>query len=87
MSGPRTADDAAEAGGGEADVPEITVIGGNPTAVELAAVTAVVTALAQEQRDDDRITSGSAVSAWHRSQRSLRLPLAPGPGAWRGFSA
>ena len=77
------AESAAEA----ADAPAITVIGGNPTASELAAVTAVIAALAQEQSDDDRSASEPTTSAWQRSQRSLRPALEPGPGAWRGFSA
>ena len=65
---------------------EITVLAGSPTAAELAAITAVVTALAEELSDDALLEVGTVQSAWQRSQRALRRPLVPGPGAWRSFS-
>jgi DNA-binding FadR family transcriptional regulator len=58
------------------------------TPEEIAAITAVLTAAAAEQQaasQDDGI-AGSP-DAWARSQRSLRVPLHPGDGAWRSFSA
>jgi hypothetical protein len=58
------------------------------TPEEIAAVTAVLTAAAAEQAAaarDARPQRGP--DAWARSQRQLRQPLVPGPGAWRSFSA
>lgn len=65
---------------------EITIISGAPSAAELAALTAVVTALAEELSDDALLTVERGQSAWQRSQRAVRHPLLPGPGAWRSFS-
>jgi len=70
---------------GEASA-EVTILAGNPSAAELAAITAVVTALAEELSDDALLELGNGQSAWQRSQRALRSPLLPGPGAWRSFS-
>ncbi|MET3769657.1 hypothetical protein ABIB15_002361 [Marisediminicola sp. UYEF4] len=70
---------------GEADA-EITILAGDPSAAELAAITAVVTALAEELSDDALLETSTPRSAWQRSQRALRQPLAPGSGAWRSFS-
>jgi len=57
------------------------------TPEEIAAVTAVLTALAAEQQAATRATRSSAsTDAWARSQRGLREPLHPGDGAWRSFS-
>ena len=66
--------------------PEISILAGSPSATELAAIAAVVTALAEELTDDALLEGGSGESAWQRSQRGLRTPLVPGPGAWRSFS-
>jgi hypothetical protein len=66
--------------------PSIKVISKNATPLEIAAVTAVVTATLEELADAQS-TDEATPSAWQRSQRSLRTPLHPGPGAWRGFSA
>jgi hypothetical protein len=63
-----------------------TVLSGNPTPEELAAVTAVIEAMIEEQGADDA-RRGRGMSAWQRSQRSIRETLAPGYGAWRSFSA
>ena len=71
------AQDAAEA---------ITVVSGNPTPLELAALTAVISEMLDEAGDDDGLARPGQ-SAWQRSQRQLRGTLAPGYGAWRGFSA
>jgi hypothetical protein len=58
------------------------------TPEEIAAVTAVLTALASEQQAVSRAArSSKAADAWTRSQRGLREPLHPGDGAWRSFSA
>ncbi|UAJ80538.1 hypothetical protein IT072_05800 [Leifsonia sp. ZF2019] len=70
------------------DPSQIRFITRGVTAEEVAAVTAVLTAAAAEQAAaarDARPATGP--DAWGRSQRSLRTPLSPGPGAWRSFSA
>ncbi|MGJ4846400.1 MULTISPECIES: acyl-CoA carboxylase epsilon subunit [unclassified Leifsonia] len=57
------------------------------TPEEVAAVTAVLTAAiaeAEAAARDARPPAGP--DAWARSQRALRTPLTPGPGAWRSFA-
>ena len=67
--------------------PVLHVLSPNLSAAEIAAVTAVIGAAVEEElaelQDDVRI----GPSAWERSQRSLRTPLHPHAGAWRGFTA
>ncbi len=71
-------------GSGQAD---IRVVSPNATPEEVAAVTVVVTQALAELADELGAETGPGVSAWQRSQRQLRSPLHPGPGAWRSFSA
>ncbi|CAN5393958.1 hypothetical protein BH10ACT4_BH10ACT4_12910 [soil metagenome] len=71
--------------GDDAATPEFEVVAGAPTPEELAAVTAVITSMIEELEDGQR-AGGPRVSAWQRSQRSIRAPLNPGAGAWRSFS-
>jgi hypothetical protein len=58
--------------------PKLSVVRGEPTAEELAALIAVVTA---------RTTTGAQPvrprSVWADRARQVRRPLSPGPGAWR----
>ena len=62
--------------------PEFTVLSGNPTATELAAVTAVLTAMV-EQADGRRMpVAAPSRNAWALSQRMLRRAIVPGNGAW-----
>jgi len=65
----------------------IVVLGGNPDAAELAAITAVVTGMLEELAEEQGGRELSGPSAWERSQRAIRTPLRPGPDRWRGFSA
>ena len=65
---------------------DIRVIGGNPTAAEIAATTAVVSAVLEELAEEQGRVTAPGPSAWARSQRPFRSPIAPGNGAWRGFS-
>ena len=64
--------------------PHLVVVRGEPSAEELAALTAVLTAraaaarAAAEQSEPKRTTSG-----WRDRSHGLRAPLRPGPGAWR----
>jgi len=71
--------------GDDAATTEFEVVAGAPTPEELAAVTAVITSMIEEV-EDGRRAEGPRVSAWQRSQRSIRAPLHPGAGAWRSFS-
>ena len=71
----------------EADeVIALSVVKGNPTAAELAAVTVVLEKILEEL-DDSAAESAPAVSAWQHSQRPMRSTLRRGSGAWRGFSS
>lgn len=65
--------------------PDFEVVAGRPTPEELAAVTAVITSMIEDLVDGQHI-EGPLVSAWQRSQRSIRSPLVPHAGAWRSFS-
>jgi hypothetical protein len=66
---------------------DIVVISGDPDPIELAAVTAVLSGVLDElAAERGRQEQAVGPSAWQRSQRSLRAPLHPGPGAWRSFS-
>ena len=66
-------------------VPTISVISGNPTRSELAAITAVLAATLEEIDEKSQRDGATRTSAWQRSQRAIRVPLSPGYGAWRGF--
>lgn len=66
--------------GTETETPLLQVLAGNPTAEELAALTAVVATLGtaeEEAHEHDR--------SWQR-RAALRMRPAPGPGAWRRSS-
>lgn len=69
-----------------ADEPNIRVLTRGVTVEELAAVTAVIEAAVDEEFDELHSDVRVDPSAWERSQRQLREPVHPGPGAWRGFS-
>lgn len=61
--------------------PLFSVLGGNPSAEELAALTAVVMGLSTDG-DAPRTTPESARRIWNR-RRMLSLAPKPGPGSWR----
>jgi hypothetical protein len=69
------------------EAPSIRVITRSVTPEELAAVTAVVQAAVADELESLHAGVHIGPSAWERSQRTLRTPLHPAPGAWRGFSA
>jgi hypothetical protein len=69
----------------ESLTPSIRIIAGSPTPEELAAVTAIL-AHALDEAAAEQEQGEVRASAWDRSRSSLRSPLHPGPGAWRGFS-
>ncbi|MBG6055952.1 hypothetical protein IWX81_002380 [Salinibacterium sp. CAN_S4] len=53
---------------------------------EIAAVTAVIAASLDELAGGMAVDATPPVSAWQRSQRSVRSTLVPGAGSWRNFS-
>lgn len=65
--------------------PSIKVVSTSATPLEIAAVTAVVTATLEELAASQGAEE-AVESAWQSSRRSLRRPVHPAPGAWRGFS-
>ena len=65
---------------------DLRIIAGNPDAEELAAVTAVVSAVLEELAENNERSAARYPDAWQRSQRVLRSGVHAGPGAWRGFS-
>jgi hypothetical protein len=66
---------------------ELRIIFGDPTPTELAAVTAVLSAMIEEAESSRRQSGRRGQSAWQRSQAPIRQTLSPGFGAWRTFSA
>ena len=64
---------------------DIRIIAGSPSALELAAVSAVVSAALDEIAGEHRRRGKSGMTAWQRSQRGVRGPLPR--GAWRAFTA
>lgn len=73
-------------GGSDPGEPLLRVVAGHPSPAEVAAVTAVLaaklaasTAAAATPPAQHR----PAGSAWSDRARRLRLPLTPGPDAWR----
>ncbi|RKR73215.1 acyl-CoA carboxylase epsilon subunit [Frondihabitans australicus] len=72
----------SNAAGAPAD-PAIRVVSGDPSAEELAAVTAVLAALvAEEAARAAAVVTPHVQSAWSESRRALRQPITPGPGQW-----
>ncbi|WP_017613677.1 acyl-CoA carboxylase subunit epsilon [Nocardiopsis salina] len=65
--------------------PHLAVVRGEPTAEELAALTAVLSARAAAARASDGAEQPAPVSGWRDRAQGLRgrVPHRPGPGAWR----
>ncbi|TAL45836.1 MAG: acyl-CoA carboxylase subunit epsilon [Salinibacterium sp.] len=64
---------------------EVQIVSRSADTEDAAAVTSVLRAALTEvalNEADNRVT----VSAWQSSQRPVREPVIPGPGAWRNFS-
>ena len=68
-------------------VPGLRFVTRGVTSTEAAAVSAVLHGLVREESDNLHQAPARGQSAWHRSQRGVRVPLTPGRGHWRGFSA
>jgi hypothetical protein len=62
----------------DAEQPLLRVVRGEPTAEELAALLAVITA-----RSATATTVERPRSTWSDPAHRLRRPVPPGPGAWR----
>lgn len=73
------AGNAAASGETPAEEPLFSVVKGEPTDVELAALAAVVLSLGSAEPEGDAKPS---VRHWVRRQQ-LRLAPTPGPGAWK----
>ena len=71
----------------DASAPSFTIVAGDPSPAEVAAVTAVLGAALEEIASDHERASSTGTSAWQRSQRAIRTPILRGHDAWRGFSA
>lgn len=66
--------------------PSFSVISGNPTPAELAAVTAILSAAIEEAKTTGRRTEERGLNAWQLAQRPIRASLNRGVGTWRSFS-
>jgi hypothetical protein len=66
---------------GTAGGPLLTVVRGNPSAEEIAALVAVLTARARQASAGE--AAARPGSAWSARSRLLREPLLRGPGGWR----
>jgi hypothetical protein len=63
--------------------PALAIVGGNPSAEQIAAVVTVLSARL-EPDPAGATTAGQATrSGWSARSRQLRAPLLRGPGAWR----
>ncbi len=63
--------------------PELRILGGNPSAEEIAALTAVLTIALDELAGEQRRHNNGHGSGWQRSQRPIRTPLTR--GSWASF--
>jgi Acyl-CoA carboxylase epsilon subunit len=68
------------------DRSQITFVTRGVSDAEVAAVTAVLRGLLQEESDHLRRSPDRVRSAWDVGQRAIRSPLEPGAGRWRSFS-
>jgi len=59
----------------------IRIASGDPTDVEVAAVTAVVAAVLEQLAGEERVQPPAPTSGWERTRRSIRR--APVRGDWR----
>lgn len=71
---------------GDFDPAELVFVTPGVTPTEVAAVSAVLRGLLQEESDNLRADPEHGQSTWQLSQRGIRASITPGPGRWRGFS-
>jgi hypothetical protein len=65
--------------------PDLRIVSTGATPEDVAAVTAVLTAALDELAEHAKADASARVSAWQRSQRSVRTSRGWGTGAWRNF--
>lgn len=65
------------------DLAALEVVGGDPTDVELAALTVVVLALRRERPTPHQPTTSTLAGGWHSYWHTVRTPVVPGREAWR----
>ncbi len=87
----RSTDSGQEGSGQASDHEEspsvaISIVRGDPTPTEVAAVTAVVSGALEELANANAREALVITSAWQRGQRNIRGPITPGPGSWRSFN-
>ncbi|HEY6278517.1 MAG TPA: acyl-CoA carboxylase epsilon subunit [Streptosporangiaceae bacterium] len=64
--------------------PELTVVAGQPTAGELAALTAALTAVLAARASQERAAAARwRPGGWADRAHLLRAPLVPGADVWR----
>lgn len=68
-------------------VSDIRIVGGNPSAEEIAATTAVLSAVLEELAAEHGRVNVPRQSAWALSQRPFRQAQHPSNRGWRGFTA
>ncbi|WP_304451844.1 acyl-CoA carboxylase subunit epsilon [Nocardiopsis sp. YSL2] len=68
---------------GHENPPHLVVVRGEPTAEELAALTAVLSARAAAAGAAEAPVRTAPASGWRDRSPGLRTRLHPGPGAWR----
>ncbi len=81
-------ENSADRGGAESSMPDqprpaLRIVSGRPSAEELAAVSAVLSAVSAGVAADEPVAQ---VGGWSDLGRRLRRPLPAGPGAWRNSS-
>lgn len=80
--------DAVESHVAEPSAIDLHIVRGNPTDEEIAALTAVLSAVIAEQaaRAADTAPAPLVRSTWDRTRRNLRTGISAGPGHWRAFT-
>jgi hypothetical protein len=63
-----------------------SVSAGNPTAAELAAITAVVEGMVDELESSRRTAKLTGPNGWELSVRPVAVNIVPSRGAWSRFS-
>jgi hypothetical protein len=63
--------------------PLISVVRGQPTDAEVAAVVTVLRLASRAVSGQPRIEAPAKLSSWSNKRILLRQPIAPGPDAWR----
>lgn len=65
------------------ETPRFSVVAGDPTDDELAALAAVLVAVRRERPRPHTPTTSTLAGGWRSYWHTVRTPLAPGQEAWR----